>query len=109
MTERPGDLASATIRHWLLGVEPAQAHAFSRNIPHAVKRPLETRVWHQYPNQSPTNTRVAGTGALPSKVAPVLEDGSTQLTETTQRSPRRSRSFRAAVLPQGPRRRGPTR
>jgi RHS repeat-associated protein len=83
MATAPGDLASATITHWLLGVEPAMVHGFSRNIPHAIKRPLETRVWYQYPNQSPTSPRYAGNGTLPSKVARLLEDGTTQLTATT--------------------------
>jgi YD repeat-containing protein len=82
MAEAPGPLASAVQTHWLIASEMAYSlHSLSRLIPHSVKRPLETRIWYQYPGQASSNPSVAGTGTQPSKIARVLPNGTTQLTQ----------------------------
>jgi RHS repeat-associated protein len=84
MALHPGDLSKATVTKWLLN-RPVQAflpfahHASS--IPHSIKRPLEGRQWYSYPNQTSTGT--AGDGIQPAKVARVMDDGTSQIFETT--------------------------
>lgn len=74
----PGDYTKATIYHWL--------HSVDRNvtsgIPESVKRPLERRVWYNYPGQ-PAGWDM-GISAQPSAVGRVLDDGTTQLTRYEQ-------------------------
>jgi YD repeat-containing protein len=73
----PGDRAQAVATSWNLASDSGYDHATSRNIPHSVKRPLESRVWYRYPNQ--TSHHATGVGITPTEVARVLDDGSTQL------------------------------
>lgn len=79
MAEAPGNPARATLTHWLVQANMAYlpvAATFAQNIPHSIKRPLETRVWYRYPNQS--NHVEAGTGTQPTEAARLLENGTTQ-------------------------------
>jgi RHS repeat-associated protein len=75
MARHPGDHAKARITHWLRDNGGARV----RNIKASEKLPLENRVWYEYPGQSASEPHLAGTVATPSKVARVLDDGSTQL------------------------------
>jgi len=85
MAEAPGDVSHAVITHWLLASEMAYVnHAGARNIPHSIKKPLESRVWYAYPNQaSGGHYGVAGTGTDPTMIARVLDDGTSQITQST--------------------------
>ncbi len=83
MATAPGQLASAVITSWVIGPDMNWSHGFSRNIPHSVKRPLESRIWYRYPGQSATPGRSAGIGTTPTEEARVLDDGSTQLRQST--------------------------
>jgi RHS repeat-associated protein len=83
MTVAPGALSSAVITKWLLYPEMAYQLGHAWDIPHSIKRPLETRVWYRYPNQSPTGSGLAGTGHSPTMIARVLAGGATQLTQMT--------------------------
>lgn len=70
---RPGlDTTNATVIHWLRDID---TRAVSRVIG-SIKEPLERRVWFSYPGQP--NTRTVGASNLPSRIARVLDDGSTQ-------------------------------
>jgi len=62
----------ATIYHWLV-----QGSYQLTGTPESIKRPLESRVWYNYPGQ--TDPHFVGSQSQPSKVARVLDDGSTQL------------------------------
>jgi YD repeat-containing protein len=75
----PGDYTKAVVTNWLVIGEVPGGHGWSRTIPHSVKRPLETRVWYDYPNR--LSAHGAGLGTSPTKVARVLDDGTTQLTQ----------------------------
>ena len=79
----PGDLTQATVTHWLYGAAVSGATAFSTPVPHSVKRPLEHRVWYAYPGQGPSGEDEVGSWHQPSRVGRVLEDGTSQITETT--------------------------
>ncbi|HEU4691006.1 MAG TPA: RHS repeat-associated core domain-containing protein, partial [Vicinamibacterales bacterium] len=81
MAEAPGDVARAVITRWLLMSEMAYAHSSVWNVPHSVKRPLETRIWYRYPGQHPSVAGTAGIGRSPTLIARVLEGGTTQLTQ----------------------------
>jgi RHS repeat-associated protein len=73
-------LANATITNRMLQAEQAGGIPKARNVPHSIKRPLESRVWYLYANQ---NGHVGSSNALPIKVARVLEGGASQVTQTT--------------------------
>src|SRR5882672_10581209 len=82
-----GDVTKATITHWLLYtyqqyVPFFYSHAFSVSVPHSVKKPLENRVWYAYPDQD-VNGLSVGSFSLPTKTARVLDDGTSQITQTT--------------------------
>ena len=53
----------------------------SSSIPHSRKRPLEARAWYSYQNQ--TGTTSAGDGTAPTKIARVMDDGSSQFWQST--------------------------
>jgi RHS repeat-associated protein len=76
LLEAPGDYTKAQIWHWLHG------GGVSSNVLDSEKKPLENRVWYQYPGQQPGSIDDGGiTLALPSEVARVLDDGKTQLSQ----------------------------
>lgn len=79
MALHPGDYSKAAVTNWLLTSDVPGGHGWSRTIPHSIKRPLESRVWYDYPNR--TSAHVVGAGTSPTKVARVLDDGSTQVTQ----------------------------
>lgn len=84
MAEAPGNVARATVTHWLVRANMSYLTAgatFARRIPHSIKRPLETRIWYRYPDQP--SYQAAGTGTQPSEVARLLENGTTQKTLTS--------------------------
>lgn len=76
-----GDLSKATITHWLYEELWPAGTKYSVPVPHSIKRPLERRVWYAYPGQ-PTPADV-GTSTLPTKVARVLDDGTSQIAQAT--------------------------
>jgi YD repeat-containing protein len=76
------DLSKATITHWMYKAEFPGDSAWS-SVPHSVKRPLEARVWYAYPGQVAGQEHVAGWFQRPSRVGRVLDDGTSQITETT--------------------------
>jgi RHS repeat-associated protein len=70
-----GDYTKARIRRWLIeDGEPI-------DIPSSTKQPLESRVWYAYQDQKSATS--PGSCPLPSGVARVLPDGSTQLEQMT--------------------------
>lgn len=75
MAEAPGDYTKARITHWMKG----PSGNVTSGVVASEKKPLEARVWYQYQGQ-PAEDRI-GTAVLPSKVARILDDGSTQLTQ----------------------------
>jgi RHS repeat-associated protein len=76
----PNDYTKAEIKHWL---HDATGSA-TAGVLESVKRPLERRVWFNYPNQ-PWAGGVGGQ-ELASVIARVLDDGSTQLTSKSYNS-----------------------
>ncbi len=75
MAEAAGDYTKARITHWLHSEDLNVA----ADIPESSKNPLENRVWNNYPGQTwPAGTENS-TSNKPSKVARVLDDGTTQL------------------------------
>jgi RHS repeat-associated protein len=83
----PGDVSKATITHWLVYVYVAYtpffySHGFSTSVPHSIKRPLENRVWYAYPGQDASGIAV-GTWIGPTKIARVLDDGTSQVSQAT--------------------------
>ena len=82
MAEAPGEVAAAVVTHWLMKSEMAYAaHSLSRAIPHSIKRPLESRIWYKYPDQSSSQPQLAGTGTEPSVIGRVQEGGASQIAE----------------------------
>lgn len=77
MRRAPGDYSQAVIYHWL-HERAAKHYGLTSGVLESIKRPLENRIWFDYPDQA----WAAGTGGLdkPSAIARVLGDGSTQLT-----------------------------
>lgn len=74
MREAPGDYTKAHMVHWLY--EHDSFYVVS-GIPESEKKPLENRVWYNYHAQP--DARMAGTNAMPTKIARVLDDGTTQI------------------------------
>lgn len=78
----PGNLSQSTITHWLVAAAIPSATWFSSPVAHSVKRPLEDRVWYAYPGQTTGQEHAVGWWREPSRVGRVLEDGTSQITET---------------------------
>jgi RHS repeat-associated protein len=70
----PRDFSKAQIIHWLHSADVSLADGTVESE----KQPLENRVWYAYPNQL-SYPWVVGSTNTPSKIARVLDDGSTQL------------------------------
>jgi RHS repeat-associated protein len=83
MARAPLDVNSAVITNWLIAADLPYGHAWSRNIPHSIKKPLENRVWYRYPGQLASGVHAAGVGRSPTLTARVLDDGSTQAWQAT--------------------------
>jgi RHS repeat-associated protein len=77
MREAQGDYSKAQLFHWLHSDDALSAIS----VLESVKMPLEGRVWFNYPGQglTPNGATFAGTNNLPSKIARVLDDGTSQL------------------------------
>ena len=85
-----GDVSKATISHWLLYdyqsyIPFYYSHGFSTSVPHSVKRPLENRIWYAYPDEDAAGLLV-GSWVRPTKVARVLDDGSSQIWQAAYNS-----------------------
>ncbi|MDR0716128.1 MAG: hypothetical protein LBF50_01760, partial [Azoarcus sp.] len=79
LAKYPGDYTKAEIKHWLHDATDFSSGNFTSNVLESIKRPLESRVWFNYPGQgAPQNS---GSCDKPSKIGRVLPDGSTQLTQ----------------------------
>ncbi len=75
MDEAPGEYTKARITHWLHTEDVNVAS----DIPESSKNPFENRVWNNYPGQTWPAGAENSTSNKPSKVARVLDDGTTQL------------------------------
>ena len=77
MAEAPGNYSKARLYHWLHNADLASAEGALESV----KEPLENRVWFNYPGQDPSSAgaTIYGTQNLPSAVARVLDDGSSQV------------------------------
>ncbi len=75
MAVAPGDYTMAKITHWLLTPD---GNATS-GIVASEKMPLENRIWYAYEGQSDLNHE--GTSANPIRIARVLADSTTQLSQ----------------------------
>ncbi len=74
MQEGAGDYSKAEIIHWLhLGGDLSK----NSGIIESRKKPLESRVWYNYQGQS--EPHFEGDTAWPTKIARLLDDGTTQL------------------------------
>lgn len=77
------DYAKARIKRWTM-----ISHILVGNTVASLKYPLESRIWYNYPGQPTTSTigskgsNATGTLDKPSRAARILDDGSTQLTQT---------------------------
>jgi RHS repeat-associated protein len=85
MARQPRAVASATVTKLLLRSGPDYLGGSpNTSIPSYVKRPLESRIWYQYPNQIPSvGSQSVGMGMQPSVTARVLDDGTSQIAERT--------------------------
>jgi RHS repeat-associated protein len=79
----PGDITKAKRTHWLLHDDNPEDdnHGVALSIPLTIKEPLENAVWYAYPGQS--SNRWVGSYSKPERVGRVLDDGSSQIFETT--------------------------
>jgi YD repeat-containing protein len=75
-------LGNATLTNLLVGMTSWDGHAWARNLPQSIKRPLESRIWYAYTNMSAAG-HGAGIDNLPIKIARVLEGGASQVTQMT--------------------------
>ena len=87
MALTPGTVSNATVTHWLMYVYVAYtpffySHGFSTSVPNSIKRPLENRVWYAYAGQDASGITV-GTWVGPTKIARVLDDGTSQISHAT--------------------------
>ncbi len=71
----PGDYTKAIVFHWLHDAN----ESLTGRVLESIKRPFENRVWYYYPGQSRAGFIDRTTLAHPSKIARVLDDGTTQL------------------------------
>ncbi len=73
-----GDYTQARNKHW---VHYASNTSIAGSVIESIKRPLENRVWFNYPGQpnGGLGTAVNGTFDSPSNIGRVLDDGTTQL------------------------------
>jgi RHS repeat-associated protein len=78
LARHPGDYGKAEIRHWF---HDGRNTSWTANVLESWKRPLESRVWYNYPNQ--VSDHGTGNCNKPSAIARVLPDGRTQLTRLT--------------------------
>ena len=70
------DYTKARIKHWLHDTKTG----YTAPVLESVKYPLENRIWYNYPGQSSSHIN-AGSSEKPSKIARVMANGTTQLTQ----------------------------
>lgn len=70
------DYGKAAVTHWLYNSDNSVSAIVSSE-----KKPLENRVWYSYENQ-PDGSHI-GSSASPTKIARILDDATTQLTQYT--------------------------
>lgn len=75
MKEAPADYTKARITHWL----HTEDINVASDIPESSKMSFENRVWNNYPGQTWAGGVGGSTSNKPSKVARLLDDGTTQL------------------------------
>lgn len=75
-----GDYSKAVIYHWTHKTNAGRLSSVAADTLESIKYPLESRIWYNHPNDI-----AGGSGSLnlPSVIARVLPDGSTQLTRNT--------------------------
>jgi RHS repeat-associated protein len=71
----PGDFSKARVYHWMHTPDGV----YRSNLLESMKNPLESRTWFDYPGQTDPIIESTNMQSLPSMVARVLDDGSTQL------------------------------
>jgi RHS repeat-associated protein len=72
-----GDYTKAVIYHFC---HDAANTSVESDIPESTKKPLENRVWNNYPGQSGSWVSIAtGTSSRPSATGRVMDDGTTQM------------------------------
>lgn len=76
MSIAPGDPTKATQTRWNWSSLYNYGYPFTVSVPSSIKRPLEGRVWYRYPAD------VVGS-ATPIAVGRVLDDGASQINQTT--------------------------
>jgi len=78
--QAPGDYSKAVIYHWTHKTTGGRLSSVAADTLESIKFPLESRIWYNHPNDI-----AGGSGSLnmPSVIARVLPDGSTQLTRNT--------------------------
>jgi len=72
-------VGNAVITSLLLAATDYGGHSWARNLPHSIKRPLESRVWYAYGNTA----RSAGVYPWPTAIGRVLDGGASQVTTMT--------------------------
>ena len=80
-----GDLTKAVVTHWMVGPEWPGWQKYSY-APHSVKKPLEGRIWYAYPGQTAGQEDTLNGSIQPSRIGRVLENGASQIVETTYNS-----------------------
>lgn len=73
-----GNYTQATIYHWN---HDARYSSFTSTSLESLKRPLENRVWFNYPPQLALNAAWSGSLIAPSATGRVLDDGTSQVTK----------------------------
>jgi len=76
------DFSKATVTHWMVGPEWQGWQKYSYTA-HSQKKPLESRIWYAYPNQLTGQEDTINGFTQPSRIGRRLDDGSSQLFETT--------------------------
>ena len=79
----PGDRTKATATRWMFTPPPiTNSHDVPRlsRTPHSIKPPLQHRIWFQYPAAS---WDTLGSSIRPMKTARTLDDGTSQISETS--------------------------
>ncbi len=81
MQDGPGDFLKAKVYHWQHGNSATGEDGRTSPILESVKEPNENRVWFNYQDQNSPAYSNQGMSPTPSKIARVLDDGTSQLTQ----------------------------
>jgi len=100
------DYTKASITHWVheASVNPPGTFWAGR-VPESIKKPLERRVWFNYPFPGSGRSYYSGTLGTPTVTGRVLDDGTTQLFKasynTTNLTPPQTGSLASTTDPKG--------